>query len=76
MKPLSGAKISWSAKRFLKNFNDDHWLHHPMNVNKSNFNFYIYTLFLDHFSKIYCDDSVLIVQNKRRRKVIKQRVRP
>ena len=25
------------------------WLHYPMNVKKSNFKFYIYTLFLDHF---------------------------
>ena len=27
----------------------DQWLHHPMNVKKSNFTSYIYTLFLDHF---------------------------
>ena len=32
-----------------ENFSNDHWLHHPMNVKKSNFNSYIYTLFLDHF---------------------------
>ena len=43
---------------------------------KSNCYFYIYTLFLDHFLCINFDDSVLIVQNTRRRKVIKQRVRP
>ena len=40
MKPVGGAKIPWSAKRFL-NFSDDHWLHHSMNVKKSNFNSYI-----------------------------------
>ena len=47
-----------------------------MNVKKSNFNFYIYTLFFRSFLCISCDDSVLIVQNTRRRKVIKQRVPP
>ena len=46
-----------------------------MNIKKSKFNFYIYTLFLDHVLCINCDDSVLIVQNTQRRKVIKQRVR-
>ena len=35
--------------RSLQNFSDDHWLHHPMNVKQSNFNSYIYALFLDHF---------------------------
>ena len=32
----------------LVEFSDDHWLHHQMNVKKSNFNSYIYTLLLDH----------------------------
>ena len=41
------AKIPRSASRFLKNFSDDHWIHHPMNVKHSNFNSGIYTLFLD-----------------------------
>ena len=56
MKSVGGAKIPWNTKRFLYsfsdgflyNFSDDHWLH-QMNVKKSNFNFYIYTLFFDHF---------------------------
>ena len=30
----------------MENFSEDHWLHHQ----KPNFNSYIYTLFLDHFS--------------------------
>ena len=50
MKPVGGDKIPWSA-----NFSSTHWLDHPMNVKKPNFNFYIYTLFLDHF-------CVLIIQ--------------
>ena len=41
MKPIGGANIV--------EFSDDYWLHHPMNVENSNFNSYIYTLFLDHF---------------------------
>ena len=49
MKPVGGAKNPWSAKHFLMNFNDDHWLHHPLNIKKkkkkkkkkSKFNFYI-----------------------------------
>ena len=49
MKPVGRAKIPWSAKCFLQNFSDDHWFHHTMNAEKSNFNFYIYTLFLDPF---------------------------
>ena len=39
MKPVGGAK----------NFSNDHWLHHMMNTEKSDFNSYIYTLFLDFF---------------------------
>ena len=74
MKPVGGTKIPWSAQRFLQNFSKDHWLRNPMKVKKSNFNFYIYTLFLDPLC-INCDDSVLIVQNTQRRKVTKQRVR-
>ena len=44
MKP---AKIPLIKKSFL--FSDDHWLLHTMNVVRSNFNSYIYTLFLDSF---------------------------
>ena len=49
MKPVVVAKILQEALRVLWNFSSAHWLHHPMNVKKSNFNFYIYTLFLNHF---------------------------
>ena len=62
-------------QRFVYNFSDDHWLHHPMKVKKSKFTF-IFTLYFRSFMCINCYDSVLIVQNTRRRKVIKQRVRP
>ena len=41
MKLVDGIKIPWSVKHFLLNFSDDHWIHHPMNVKKSNFNSYV-----------------------------------
>ena len=41
-------KFHEAQSAFLYNFSDDHWLH-LMNIKKSNFNSYIYTLFLDHF---------------------------
>ena len=34
MKPVGGANISQSAKRFLKKFSDDRWFHHSMKVKK------------------------------------------
>ena len=49
-------------------WSSENWAYNVQSV-RNHFNFCIYTLFLDH-------DSVLIVQNTRRRKVIKQRVRP
>ena len=48
MKPVGRAKIPRSVKCFLQNFSDEHWLHHPVNVKKSNFNFYIYIFFKDN----------------------------
>ena len=49
MKPEVVDKILQEALRASWNFSSAYWLHHPMNVKKSNFNFHIYTLFLDHF---------------------------
>ena len=51
--------IAETLKLFHKEcFKNDHWLHHPMNVKKSNFNSYIYILFLDYvcilIEKIQC----------------------
>ena len=36
-----------------RNFSNDHWLHHPMNAEKSNFNSYIYNLPLDFYYAIF-----------------------
>ena len=47
MKPAGRAKIP--SCRIL----DDHWLHHAMNAEKSNFNSYIYTLFLDFVHALF-----------------------
>ena len=37
MKPVVVAKILQEAFRASRNFSSAHWIHHPMNVRKSNF---------------------------------------
>ena len=62
MKPVGGAKISLASS--------------PDERQKIK-NYLLYLHFIVRsFLCINCDDSVLIVQNTRRRKVFKQRVRP
>ena len=71
MKPVGGAKFheALSAScRILATTTG--FIHHPMNVKKSNFNLYLHFV-LRSFLRINCGNSVLIVQNTRRRKVIK-----
>ena len=55
MKLVGGAKIPWTVScRILATTTVG--LHHPMNVKRSNFYSYIYTLFLNHF----CVNLVLV----------------
>ena len=74
MKPVGGAKIPWirASCRILATTTG--FITHECQKNQ------ILTLYLLSFFKAFlcinCDDSVFIMQNTRRRKVIKQRVRP
>ena len=54
------------AKCYFENFSDDHYFHHPINVN----NFKLQVLYITHYFKsflfIRCKDSLLILQNNER----------
>ena len=54
MKPLGESKI--------QNFNNDHWLHHTMNTEKSNFISYTYALFFFYFFYTFTNFSAKLIQ--------------